>query len=286
MPYQKRLLPIGKKYNKLEIIEEVLTEENRRYVYCLCECGSKKVIRYDQLKSGKIKSCGCLLSIKNEAQIEKMIKTRRRNKDKVIAEEYIGKKFDRLTVKEIYHHPKYKGTWFVLNCDCGNEVKSSLVRLKIKHIRSCGCIRRKNEQIFISEIDGEKISVSYGKFKYCRIIKTKELLHLHEAKKLFMLKNKEWSEKLVVHHVDGNKLNNKLDNLAIISNNGEHHKHHARMERSMYSFLQENGLLDRFYNKYPNLKLTTLADLKHLATYDSLEPVSFLYCVTRPNYFA
>lgn len=74
--YKKKPLPLGLVVNKLTILDEVLsTEKGRRYVYCRCECGSQKVIRYDQLKSGKVKSCGCLLSSKSKSQIEKMIVT-------------------------------------------------------------------------------------------------------------------------------------------------------------------------------------------------------------------
>lgn len=262
MPYAKRSLPIGKKFNKLTILEEIHTEEKgRRYVYCQCECGSKKVIRYDGLKSGRLKSCGCLLSNKNQSQIKKMIITRQRNKEKIIVDEYIGEKFNRLTIDSIYRHPKYKGTWFNVLCDCGNRLQVSLARLKNEHTKSCGCIRRKYERVFTSEIDGEKISISCGKLKYFRIIGSKEQLHVYEAKKIFRVKNKEWNDNFVVHHVDGNKINNSLSNLAILQNGGTHQKHHKKMEIAMYSFLKNNNLLDEFYLENPHLKLETLLNL-------------------------
>lgn len=261
MAYAKRPLPIGEKFNKLTIIKEVPTKEKcRRYVYCQCDCGSKKVIRYDSLRSEKIKSCGCLLSVKNASQIGKMIITRRRNKEKVMASEYVGKKYGRLTIQSVYHHPKYKGTWFDVKCDCGNMLKVSLVRLKIQHTKSCGCIRRKYEHVFTSEIDGEKIHVSGGKLQYFRVLGLRELLHIYEAKKLFKVKGKQWNDSYVVHHVDGNKKNNSLSNLAVLADNSTHRKQHNKMEIAMYAFLSINNLLNEFYLKNPHLKLTTLGD--------------------------
>lgn len=55
---------IGQKYGRLTIIKEVKPYiwNNRKYckVLCKCDCGNYKEIRLDNLKSGSIKSCGCL----------------------------------------------------------------------------------------------------------------------------------------------------------------------------------------------------------------------------------
>lgn len=141
-----------------------------------------------------------------------------------------------MQVQAIYKHPKYRGAWFTVKCDCGNVLNVALAKLKQNHVKSCGCIRRKHDQLFISEIDGEKIIVSGGKLQYFRILDSREQLHVYEAKKLFRLTNSQWDNCMVVHHVDGNKLNNSLTNLAVISDNGLHQKHHNQMERQMYKF--------------------------------------------------
>jgi hypothetical protein len=263
MSYSKRKLPIGKKFEKLTILEEVpTTEKCKRYVYCECECGSMKTVRYDSLKSGRIKSCGCLLSVKNETQIGKMLVTRKRNKERVITELYVGKKFDRLTIKSVYKHPKYASTWFNVKCDCGKELTVSLTRLKIGHTKSCGCIRKKFDLVFVeSEIDGEKIQLGGDKSAYLRIFPSKEMLHIHEAKKAFTLVGRKWFDSYVVHHIDGNKRNNNLENLSVIDDNALHRKQHNAMEKSMYSFLVERNLLAEFYSANPNLKLETLKDI-------------------------
>jgi hypothetical protein len=51
------------KYNRLTLIEELepirYTNQTTRRFLCQCDCGNKKVILLQHLKSGKIKSCGC-----------------------------------------------------------------------------------------------------------------------------------------------------------------------------------------------------------------------------------
>jgi len=172
MAYKKRDLPIGKQFNQLTILEEVPTEEKgRRYVYCLCTCGSKKTVRYDGLKSGSIKSCGCLVSCKSKNQIEKMIISRRK-RELLKAEEYIGRKYNKLKIISLANTEK-KGRFFNVKCDCGKEKTISLNKLKTGHTKSCGCARNKKGcHEFISEVDGERILVSNASHKYKMALKS------------------------------------------------------------------------------------------------------------------
>lgn len=48
----------GNKYGRLTVIK-TFRENGRTKVECICECGNTKVILADNLKRGKIKSCGC-----------------------------------------------------------------------------------------------------------------------------------------------------------------------------------------------------------------------------------
>ena len=80
---------IGQKFNRLTIIKE---EEKIKYekctvrrFLCRCECGNEKIIIWQHLKSGKIKSCGCL---NNEVRSKRIV-------------EYSTK-------HGLYHHPLYK----------------------------------------------------------------------------------------------------------------------------------------------------------------------------------
>lgn len=67
---------VGKKFNRLTVLEKTrINKQYTPYWLCLCECGNKKEIRGDQLKSGHSKSCGCLLREVAKKQQEIMCKT-------------------------------------------------------------------------------------------------------------------------------------------------------------------------------------------------------------------
>jgi hypothetical protein len=52
---------LGEIFGKLKVIEfSKLDYKQQAWWICQCECGNKKSIRSWQLKSGDIKSCGCL----------------------------------------------------------------------------------------------------------------------------------------------------------------------------------------------------------------------------------
>lgn len=51
----------GKKFGKLTVLKRVGTDGHRNPTWlCECECGNKKVIRGNSLKSGNTTSCGCV----------------------------------------------------------------------------------------------------------------------------------------------------------------------------------------------------------------------------------
>lgn len=69
---------IGKKYGFLKIISFAYFKEygqkkkiKCKFVKCLCDCGKEKVIRLNDIRSGKTKSCGCLLKRSNKERFTK-----------------------------------------------------------------------------------------------------------------------------------------------------------------------------------------------------------------------
>ena len=58
---RKRIDLVGQKFGRLTVIKRMGNDKyrNSRWL-CLCECGKEKIIRGSHLKSGDIKSCGCL----------------------------------------------------------------------------------------------------------------------------------------------------------------------------------------------------------------------------------
>ena len=55
----KKLNIIGERYNKLLVIEEVGKQGNCRMFKCLCDCGNTTIVSMNNIRSGKIVSCGC-----------------------------------------------------------------------------------------------------------------------------------------------------------------------------------------------------------------------------------
>jgi len=51
----------GKRYSRLVVVKEIKKRKNEKIFWeCLCDCGNKTNVQSYHLKSGKIKSCGCL----------------------------------------------------------------------------------------------------------------------------------------------------------------------------------------------------------------------------------
>ena len=60
---------IGKKFNKLLVISEIVPKDKHSWFLCECDCGKYTEVRGTNLTNNKIKSCGCL-------RIEHCVKTR------------------------------------------------------------------------------------------------------------------------------------------------------------------------------------------------------------------
>ena len=57
---------IGQRFGRLVVVNIVKAPERfkdrgKKYLLCKCDCGKEKTIYYHDVKSGKTKSCGCLL---------------------------------------------------------------------------------------------------------------------------------------------------------------------------------------------------------------------------------
>lgn len=55
------LLPIGEKFGRLTIVSTIVSRKHgARYVLCRCDCGKQRPFAIYQLKTGSVRSCGCL----------------------------------------------------------------------------------------------------------------------------------------------------------------------------------------------------------------------------------
>ena len=116
----------GKKYGKLTVIEQV--EERKRNAIqwlCECDCGNTVVVRGADLRSGQVKSCGCLVAERSR---------------EVNGVDRMGKKYGKLMALEI-EETTSKGIYWKCLCDCGNYTTVLGSNLATGAIKSCGCIK-------------------------------------------------------------------------------------------------------------------------------------------------
>ncbi len=130
---------IGQKFGKLTVIEAAPNRGGRTYWLCQCECGNKKEICTDSLRSGNTKSCGCL---KKETLAEN-------NKKRII--DLTGQKFGKLTVIKQVESYRGHSAW-LCQCECGNTKIVNSNELKNGDTLSCGCLRSSFAEKFIEKI--------------------------------------------------------------------------------------------------------------------------------------
>lgn len=112
---------IGKKFNRLTVIEKLPKYKNgKTYYKCICDCGNEKIVYGSDLKRNNVSSCGCY---------------RRDCKRKDIT----GKKFGKLTaIRPLYSNNKQSIVW-ECQCDCGKICKATVGSLVCGNTQSCGC---------------------------------------------------------------------------------------------------------------------------------------------------
>lgn len=117
---QARLIDLkGQRFGYLTVLEKAHTDANRTvYWKCICDCGTEKIIAGSNLRSGKIKSCGCQMAKKPK--------------------DLTGQIFGKLTALN-YIHKNGKVYWNC-QCECGNMTQVLTNHLLSYHTQSCGCI--------------------------------------------------------------------------------------------------------------------------------------------------
>lgn len=125
---------IGQKINDWEIIDYVIQRKEVRWI-CKCKCGTIKVQKADNIKTGKSKMC------------RECYQKERTKKLKEIYEKPIGKKYWSLTVEKVIRE-KQRGkniTKWLCRCDCGNKYTGSAYKIESGTIKSCGCLKEKSK---------------------------------------------------------------------------------------------------------------------------------------------
>ncbi len=117
---------IGKKFNKLMVIDFSHNSKGDNYWRCLCECGNETIVKSAKLNNSHKKSCGCLSGkiIGNSNSLE-------------------GKRFGRWVVIKFSHKYKMCGDFYwECKCDCGKIGLVSGTVLRKGKSKSCGCRTR------------------------------------------------------------------------------------------------------------------------------------------------
>lgn len=136
-------LPIGSRFGKLIVLgraeDKILKNgRHRSQFHCLCDCGKETVADIWQLKSGHMKSCGCLRRGGLHGQIDLQ-----------------GQTFGKLTVlrRGIDHFTsrgKRKYTW-ICRCACGRQITVCTSDLASGNTRSCGRCKYENKYEFCGD---------------------------------------------------------------------------------------------------------------------------------------
>lgn len=157
----------------------------RNFWVCKCDCGNIRFCKQDNLIAGTHKSCGCKI------------------KSKII--DLTGKKFNKLTVKEILFIRDGKAIWECV-CDCGKLVKVCSYDLTHNKQKSCRCYKQRNriaDKIYKRQDRGYIILNINGKdIREHRYVMEKQLgrkLHKGES----------------VHHKNSLRWDNNLENLEL-----------------------------------------------------------------------
>ena len=139
----------GNRYGKLTVVslcdnDEITSSGRKEKLWnCICDCGNKKIANGNRLKSGKIKSCGCL------------------SKQKDIT----GNVYGDLTVISILN--KNNKTRCICKCSCGNECDVNYYDLINGKKTNCGCKKKKDRPDRIKDLSGQV-------FGYLTVIKRDE----------------------------------------------------------------------------------------------------------------
>lgn len=131
----------GRRFERLTVLGDVgkRTANGKVLWHCLCECGKITFVRSDHLKSGKVKSCGCLnddLKSKRYKDLSNYENTNFKVLEKIGS---FNQRVDWLC------ECKHCGNYTYLN---SNEIETT---------KSCGCLKGASKEFMASITDPESL---------------------------------------------------------------------------------------------------------------------------------
>lgn len=115
---------VGQKFGMLLVEQKSDTKLHNRYPWvCRCDCGNTRLVDTNNLKKGRLFSCGC---------------THRRPRK---FPDLSGQTFGRLTALSLHSVPAKGPVRWLCRCECGTEKIVDGENLKYGHTTSCGCAK-------------------------------------------------------------------------------------------------------------------------------------------------
>lgn len=125
------------KFGRLTAKEIVRYDPKKGAIWrCECSCGGEKEVPAAYLLNKKTQSCGC---ITKEIREQSMIK---------------GQRFGLLEAIRFDHTDEKKRTYWLFQCECGNQKVLPVNSVKWSGVRSCGCLAEKH----ITELNRQDIT--------------------------------------------------------------------------------------------------------------------------------
>lgn len=112
---------INQKFGKLLVLEETTKRKNKSPVWkCKCDCGN---------------IC--------EYATKELLHQNRKECDQCAGKDITGLRFGKLVALYPTEERKNNAVVWMCQCDCGKTYKATLKNLKAGHVKSCGCLSRK-----------------------------------------------------------------------------------------------------------------------------------------------
>ncbi len=201
----------GMKFGRLLVLE-TLWDENPPMVKCLCDCGNIVIIRKSDVQKLHTQSCGCF-------QREQSSKLNEVDYADVISD---------YGVQLLKQYKKNKHGQWLWKCkcgNCGNYFYDLPARILNGHVRSCGCLKRSSNEMFIANFLDE-LNVQFEeqyKFEDCKsdkgyylyfdfaIFKDNDLLCLleYDGKQHFIANDLFGGEKSLIETISRDNIKNK-----------------------------------------------------------------------------
>jgi hypothetical protein len=200
----RRLDLVGQRFGRLMVISRCKHESRLGKFICKCDCGNIVHVSIDHLRAGHTKSCGCYNKEVASARVKSNL---------------IGIRFNRLLVIAEHGKNKYGMIRWLCLCDCGSEVVVATNNLTGGHTGSCGCYMRDRASEANSGANGPHWKGGISCNPYCAVWRDEEYktdIKIRDGNTCQNPNCTKTHNKLVVHHIDYNKMDCSPGNLITL----------------------------------------------------------------------